>query len=169
MKSLKRTDALHLKAAEGWLDLDNEVEAEAELNEIAPQTRKHPDVLEVRWKISARGKKWDLCVELAETLADTAPRRSTGWLYLAASLHALQQTEEAYQTLVEIAGDFQDNAAISYQLACYASELNLFEDARLWLEQALVGVGSEDLKRLALKDPALQGLWNQLKKNEDDD
>jgi hypothetical protein len=70
---------------------------------------------------------------------------------------------------VEIAGDFQDNAAISYQLACYASELNLFEDARLWLEQALVGVGSEDLKRLALKDPALQGLWNQLKKNEDDD
>jgi len=58
MKSLKRTDALHLEAAEGWLDLDNQSEAEAELNEIALQTHKHPDVLEVRWKISARGKNF---------------------------------------------------------------------------------------------------------------
>lgn len=166
MKSLKRIDALHLEAAEGWLDLDNQSEAEAELNEIAPQIRQHPDVLEMRWKICAKAQTWDLCLELAETLADTAPRRAAGWLYLAATLEALHQTEEAYETLVGVAGDFPDNAAIPYQLACYAVRLHLFEDARLWLEEVLKGGESKELRLLALKDPALQALWRHLKGDE---
>ena len=166
MKSLKRIDLLHLKAAQGWLELGNSAEAEAELHEIGPETRKHPDVLEMRWKIYAQAQKWDICVEMAESLVDSAPRRSTGWLYLAASFQALHLTEEAYETLAGVASNFPDNVAIPYQLACYAVELNLLEDARLWLEQAIEGGDSKELKLLALKDPAVQSLWRHLKGDE---
>ncbi len=166
MNSLKRTDILRLEAAQGWLELDNYLEAEAELNEIAPQVRKHPDVLEVQWKIYAKAREWDICLEIAENLTDSAPRRSTGWLYLAASLEALHQPEEAYETLVGVASDFPDNAAIPYQLASYAVELHLLEDARIWLDQALKGGESKELQLMALNDPALQPLWRHLKEGE---
>src|SRR5881409_3892596 len=123
MKALRRVDAVHLEAAQGWLELDNHLEAHAELKRIGPQFATHPDVLELRWKIFAKAQRWETCLEIAETLTDVAPRRSLGWLYLAASLNSLHQAEEAYQTLADVVDDFPDNPAILYQLACYACDI----------------------------------------------
>ena len=46
MKGLEPPDSIHLQAAQGWLELGNHLEADKELDEIAPQLRTHPDVLE---------------------------------------------------------------------------------------------------------------------------
>ena len=81
------------------------------------------------------------------------------WLFLAASLHSLKQTEEAYETLVEIVDEFPDDPAIPYQLACYACELDLLAEAQSWLEEAFQKDGGKELKLIALKDPALEPLW----------
>ena len=52
IKPLKPPDSIHLKAAEGWLVLGNHVEPNEELENITPQFRVHPDVLEIRWQIT---------------------------------------------------------------------------------------------------------------------
>ena len=162
MRSLRHVDVMHLEAAQGWLELDNHLEAKAELDQIGSQFSKHPDVLEVRWKIYAKAQRWEACLEIAEDLTDSAPRRPLGWLYLAASLSALKQPEEAYETLIDVAEDFPENAAIPYQLACYACEIGETTEALKWLQDAFDGGDVKELRALALKDPALQPLWKHI-------
>lgn len=57
-------DTHHLAAAQGWLQLGNHVEANEELEQIAPSLRSHPDVLELRWQIYAKAEKWDACLDI---------------------------------------------------------------------------------------------------------
>ena len=47
-------------------------EASAELAKITPQLRGHPDVLEIRWHICAKEKKWETCAEIAATVVSRA-------------------------------------------------------------------------------------------------
>ena len=56
LRPLPAADQHHLRAAEGWLELGNHLEATAELEEIAPTLRGQPQVLEVRWQIYAHCK-----------------------------------------------------------------------------------------------------------------
>ncbi len=51
LKNLPHPDNKHLEAAEGWLELGNYLEANEELENITPQLRAHPYVLEMRYKI----------------------------------------------------------------------------------------------------------------------
>lgn len=51
--ALQPPDRFHLLGAQGWLELGNHVEADAELDKITPPLRAHPAVLEVRWAIYA--------------------------------------------------------------------------------------------------------------------
>ena len=162
MKSLRRQDAIQLEAAEGWLELGNAVEANDELEGIAPQYQVHPDVLELRWRIYAAAKKWDACLRVAETLADQTPRSATAWLRLATSLHMLDQTEDACETLLEVLDEFPDNPAFAYQLACYFCQLEEFIEAKQWLETAFSIGDPNELKSLALKDPELKPLWDKI-------
>ena len=46
MTPLEHPDVHHLRAAQGWLELGNHLEADKELDEIAPELRAHPDVLD---------------------------------------------------------------------------------------------------------------------------
>jgi len=162
MKPLRRADMLHLEAAQGWIELDNPSEAQRELDAIEAACLENPEVLELRWKTSAMDQHWDICLDLAETLVDVAPRKSTGWLYLAASLHSLRHPEEAYETLVEVVDSFSNNPAIPYQLACYACEMRLWNEAKTWLDEAFVRGNSDELKVLALQDSSLQPFWEHM-------
>jgi tetratricopeptide (TPR) repeat protein len=162
MRSLRHVDVMHLEAAQGWLELDNHLEAKAELDQIPPQFSRHPDVLELGWKIYAKAQRWDACLEIAEDLTDSSPRRTLNWLYLAASLSALKQPEEAYETLVDVVDDFPENVTIPYQLACYACEIGEIDEARKWLQDAFDGGDAKELRALALKDVALQPLWKHI-------
>jgi hypothetical protein len=48
MKPIEPHDQRHLEAAEGWIELGNHLEANEELENITPEHRAHPAVLEVR-------------------------------------------------------------------------------------------------------------------------
>jgi len=78
MDFLETHDVMHLNAAQGWLKLGNHLEANEELEKISPETRVHPDVLEVRWQIYAKEKKWEACVDIAAAIIKLAPNRSDG-------------------------------------------------------------------------------------------
>ena len=92
---LTRRAALHLDAAEGWLELGNPVEANQELEKITPQLQAHPDVLQVRWNVYAKTGKWEACADIAQALCKLVSRYSVGFIHLAYSLHEMKLTKEA--------------------------------------------------------------------------
>jgi tetratricopeptide (TPR) repeat protein len=75
---LPRSDFLHIRAAEGWLELGNWHHANDELENISPALKSHPVVLQIRCDIYKAAKKWDYVAEVARHLADRFP---TQWRY----------------------------------------------------------------------------------------
>jgi tetratricopeptide (TPR) repeat protein len=166
IKPLEPPDSIHLNAAEGWLELGNRVEAFEELEQITPEFRVHPDVLEVRWQINAAEKKWDACIDTARDIIKLDPTRASGWIHLAYSTRRAKKggLEEAWAILSGAADNFPKVSIIPYNLACYACQLGNLKEARQWLEKAFALGGSKQLKRMALDDPDLEPLRKEIGK-----
>ena len=162
MKPLEPPDSIHLSAAEGWLGLGNQIEAFEELEQISPQLRVHPDVLELRWQIYAKEKKWEACVDIARAIAKLAPSHPHGWIHLAYGLHELKRTKEARHVLIPVVDKFPEEYLMRYNLACYACQLGNLKAAWRWLERAFDIGDSKRLKLMALDDPDLEPLWNNI-------
>lgn len=165
LKSLEPPDSLHLKAAEGWLELGNQLEANEELEKISPQLRVHPAVLVLRWQIYAKEQKWEACGDIARAMIQLAPSQPVGWVHLANSLRRIEGRgiHSAWEALLPIAGKFPKSWNIPYNLACYAAQMQQFNTAEDWLKKAF-GIakttGSYDKVRLlALNDPDLDHFW----------
>src|ERR1019366_7815155 len=97
IKPLPWPDLHHLRAASGWLELGNPFEANEALEEITPRLRVHPDVLEIRWQIYSKEKKWEACVDMAVAVIKLAPEKHDGWIHQTFALHELKRTEEAFE------------------------------------------------------------------------
>ncbi len=137
-------------------------EAQAELNEISPRFRTHPVVLEVRWNIYARTKKWDLALQIASALIRTVPEHPLGWIHRSFCLHELERTTEARDNLLHVVDKFRVSATVRYNLARYECRLGRLDQARLWLRKALRLGNARKLKLAALDDPELRPLWSDL-------
>ena len=162
MKPLSTPDSHHLLAAQGWLELGNTTEADKALDEITPQLRNHPDVLEVRWRIYARKKKWDACVDIATAITKSAPKRACGWLHRSYALHEMRRTQEARDLLLPVVDRFPDEPLMRYNLACYECQLGRLEQAKQWLSRAFAIGDAPKLKLMALDDADLQPLWRNI-------
>src|SRR5450759_509766 len=137
MKPLEPPDSIYLTAAEGWLGLGNQIESFEELERISPQLRAHPDVLEIRWQIYAKEKKWEACVDIARAIAKLVPSHPHAWIHLAYSLHGLTRTKEAKEVLLPVVDKCADENLIRYNLACYECLLGNLKEAKTWLEKAI--------------------------------
>ena len=71
MEPLTQPDSHNLAADQGWLELGNHLEANEELGKITPALRAHPGVLEVRWHVHAKEKKWEDCVDIGLGIMST--------------------------------------------------------------------------------------------------
>ena len=154
-------DQRHLVAAEGWLELGLPLEANSELEKITPQLHAHPDVLEVRWQIYAKEKKWEACVDIANAIIKLAPDRSSGWIHRSFAMHELKRTQEAFDHLLPVVDKFPQSWTIPYNLACYSSVLHQFDEAQKWLKKAMA-VDEDTVYQAAVDDEDLQPLWDSL-------
>ena len=168
MKKLSPPDSHHLKAAEGWLGLDNHIEANEELEKITPQLRVHPDVLEIRWQIYAKEKRWKACADIARAMTKLAPSLPQGWLHLAYSVRRIEGggVQAAWSILLPVAEKFPTVWNIPYNLACYAAQLHRLNGARDWIKRAIyiakkIGCFNE-VRLTALNDPDLEQLWGEI-------
>jgi predicted Zn-dependent protease len=161
LPAFPEADQHHLRAAEGWLGLGDWQSANDELEEITPQLRAHPEVLEVRWQVYAAAKRWVMCVEIATAITKLVPERAFGWLHRSFALHELKRTAEAREGLLAVVERFPAEATMHYNLACYECQLGNLVEARKWLAQALALDDSDDFKRAALDDPDLDPLWTE--------
>ena len=162
MKPLPHPDNKHLEAAEGWLGLGDHLAANEELEQISPQLRAHPYVLEVRYKIYSKAKKWDGAVEIARTMAKSLPDKPWGSFHLAYALHELKRTQEAFDTVKPVVERFPKEWLMRYNLACYSCQLGNLKEAMLWLEKAIDLAGKKDIRLMALDDPDLEPLWTKI-------
>ena len=155
----------HLRAAIGWLELGNHVEAGEEIARITPALLEHPDVLEVRWAVCAAGASWEAAVAVAESLVNVAPERSSGWVHRA---YALRRTRGgglplAWAALRPAFEKFPKEDMIPYNLACYSAQFGRLDEAWEWLHKAMEAAGDvKAIKERALADSDLQALWDRV-------
>jgi len=155
-------DSFHLRAAEGWLELGNLVEAQVELDSIAPELRTHPEVLAVHWEILSVTRNWAAALEVAATMIHVAPNDPVGWFNRSYCLHELKRTEEARDNLLRVVDKFPLSATMRYNLACYECQLGRMEPARSWLRKAFELGDPAEMKYQALRDPDLLPLWPEI-------
>ena len=164
MNRLSPPDSIHLTAAEGWLELGNHLEANEELENITPQVRGHPDVLEIRWQIYAKESKWDAYRDIAATITKLDANRASGWLHLVYATRramngGLQPAQEIPCSATE---KFPNIPTVFYNLACYDCQLGNLKEAKRWLGKAIYFAGKMDIGTMVLDDPDLQQLWNNI-------
>ncbi len=164
MSELKPPDTHHWNAATGWLELGNHAEAKAELAKVSATNRHHPDVLELESRILAAEKKWMEALEVSRELVQTDPDNPSGWIHQSYSLHELKRTQEALDLLLPVVEKFPSMSTIAYNLACYACQLGDLEQARHWLGRSIKIRGKQDIKKVALADPDLEPMWEEIRK-----
>jgi tetratricopeptide (TPR) repeat protein len=150
---------MHLQAAAGWLELGNHLEANAELDKIAPTFRKHTDVLEFRWKMCAKEKKWIMCEDIARAIIRADPYLPSGWLYEAETLRHQGKLKEAYSKLYVVFNDFPDSWRVPYNLARYSSLLGEYKEAAKWFERAFA-IDRETVRVHGSDHPDLRPMWD---------
>jgi tetratricopeptide (TPR) repeat protein len=155
-------DRRHLDAAEGWIGLGNRMEADIELDKIELELRAHPEILEVRWQIYAKAKKWDAALDIAAALVQLVPEAPLGWLHRSYCLHELKRTEEARDNFLRVVDKFPDDPIMRYNLACYECQLGRLEQAKNWLDKAFELGDPKKIKLMALDDPDLEPLWREI-------
>jgi hypothetical protein len=162
---LEPPDTHFLLAAIGWMELGNLTEARVELDRIAPEHQAHPDVLEARWLVCAQGKQWDQGLVAARTLVEVAPERASGWLHRAYALRraAGGGLQQAWDALLPAHDKFPREVTIAYNLSCYACQMNQLDTARVWLRRAMEIGEKEPVKEMALSDPDLEVLWQEIR------
>jgi predicted Zn-dependent protease len=163
-ESIQTPDLHYLRAALGWLELGNLREAAAELELVAPALANHPDVLEMRWQIEARAKRWETCLKLAEAIIKRAPASAIGWIHRSYALHEMQRTAEARDELKPVAGRFPEELTIPYNLACYECKLGNLTQAREWLGKVFSSGQQAEWKATAMADEDLKPLWAVISK-----
>jgi tetratricopeptide (TPR) repeat protein len=164
MKSLEPPDLHHLNAAEGWLGLGNALEAQRELEKIAPDMRHHPEVLRVKYHLHERARQWESAAATAQLLCQLFPETAFGWIHFAYALHELKRTQEAYDVLLPIVNRFPEEHVILYNLACYSCQMGRLEEARGWLDKAMALAGPETIKQMALADSDLQAMRAEIER-----
>jgi tetratricopeptide (TPR) repeat protein len=165
MQPLEPPDSHCLSAALGWLGLGNRAEAKAELASISPARRNHPDVLEVRWAIYSEEQSWDPALEAARALIEAAPERAAGWIFQAYALRRVRHggLQPAWDALRPAYDRFPRQPIIPFNLACYSCQMRRLEEARVWLERAAQIGGKKEIKPMALGEPDLQPLWQEIR------
>ncbi|HTL16166.1 MAG TPA: tetratricopeptide repeat protein [Patescibacteria group bacterium] len=164
MPRIDYPDSHYLLHAIGWLELGNLSEAKAELGHLKAELQAHPNVLEVRWAISAEAKEWQEGLEVARKLVEVAPERASGWLHRAYALRRVAGggLEQAWQALLPASEKFPDIEMIAYNLSCYACQMSQLDVARGWLKRACALADKKQILERALQDEDLKPLWNEI-------
>jgi hypothetical protein len=142
LKKLQPPDSLHLNAAEGWLGLGDTAAAMAELDNIAPAIRTHPDVLEVRWQIFAKANRWNACIDIASVMTKLVPKKAEAWIHLAYSIRqARGGVEDSIPVLTSVVDKFPKDPLICYYLACYTAQTSRLTESTSWWDKAMTIAG----------------------------
>jgi predicted Zn-dependent protease len=150
----------HLNAATGYLGLGMHMEAWNELEEIGPDKRALPEVLNVRIEVCRALEKWEMMAEIAQHLGKLEPDEAEHPINLAFAVRRFKDTQAAAKILEEAKNRFPQEATIPYNLACYRAVAGNVGEARQLLAEAFTLDAS--LRLTALDDQDLVGVWDSI-------
>ena len=165
MKPIEPPDSHHLSFAQGWLGLGNWKEAVAEFQRLSPESRQHPDALEVAQQIFAQAGKWEVAAETAGALLQVKPDAPETWIALAYATRRKQGggLDEAKKILTRAQSQFPKEPIIAYNLACYECQLGNQSVALDWLRRAQANGPASKISSMALEDRDLEPLWPKIR------
>ncbi len=162
MKPLSPADAQRLETAQTALRQEQTEVAQAAWDQIDPECRLHPQVLEVQWELLARACDWGAALEVARLQCEIAPEEESVWMSRAYCLHELKRVPEAYTLMLEVAERFPASPAVAYSLTCCSCKLGKIDEAKRWLQRTVDLGGRAGAKIMGLEDPDLAPLWPQI-------
>ena len=157
---LEPNEQRHLTAAEGYLELGLFLDANEELESIAPETRDGTEVLALRAQIYLKLKKWELLRVVAKRLALVQPEKAQWHLLWATATRRADSLEAARLILLTAVESHPGNATMQYNLACYECQLGELEIAKARLRHAFKL--DPKLRVSALDDEDLKPLWDSM-------
>jgi len=165
VRQLDAPDLHLLQAAQGWMGLGSLADALEELRNISQENQRHPAVLELRWIIHIQQENWDAALVAATDLVAEAPDSANSWLHRSYALRratggGVAQARAALEPALE---RFPKEPVISYNLSCYACQMKDLEVARQWFQCALKVGKKKEIKSMALADPDLEPLWEEIR------
>lgn len=159
-KILSTDDQKHLTTAQGYAELGMWLDANAELEEIDPEVRHVPEVLEVRVLIYRALEKWELMQTVSKQLALYDPEQPQWKVSWAFATRRADSIEQARIILVNAIERMPNVAIFHYNLACYICQFGDLEKARTSLHTAFkIKPG---MRVMALDDEDLKPLWDEI-------
>ena len=151
----------HLSAAVGYLELGMAEDANAELEQLPPDLKIHPEVLALRASIFAAIEAWEHLLELSVFLTSKWPQDSQHWIWLGYATRRCRSIAEAEKALISSLRYHDSEPIIHFNLACYAAQTADLETARKRLAHAIRM--DPQIREMALTDPDLEPLWGILR------
>jgi hypothetical protein len=101
---------------------------------------------------------------VAEREVAVVPELAAGWLHRAYAIRRVDGggLAQAWDALLPATVKFPDEAVISYNLSCYACQMNKLTEARAWLHRAIKTGDKDVMKKMALEDEDLKPLWAEI-------
>jgi tetratricopeptide (TPR) repeat protein len=149
-----------LQAAVGYLELGMLVEANEEIENLAPELKTSSPVLGVRLEIYRAAEKWSLMEVVARELWKRHPDEPVYWNDLAWAVRRADSINAAQKILLDAVERFPGDALTHFNIACYACQLGDIELAKTRVGKAIQL--DAKFKMLALDDPDLEPLWKDI-------
>lgn len=143
----------HLRAAQGYLDLEMTVEAAREIELMASQDRVRPEVLGFRVLLYMKAEKWKKGCIAAQHMTTLEPHVATWWQYLASCTRNWKSPAEAERVTREAVELFPRDATLQFNLGCLCSIQGKLREASYWISSALKL--NKELKDTTLDHPDL--------------
>lgn len=162
LQNLSPENKHKLKAAMGWMELDDFDEALSEISKLEPALLKLPEVLNLEWQLFAKQKDWSRALDVAREFVRLHPDTATAWIHQSYTLHELQRTLEARDHLLNAREKFPLNSLIVYNLACYSCQLKNNEEAFQWIQEAIALKEKSEILSMALEDSDLEPIRDRI-------
>ena len=127
-----------LAHARGYLGLGMIEDASAELDQVPPDMARETEVLALRALVLQEQAKWPTLVGVASELVLRLPMEPGWWIAWAYAARRSQSLAAAEAILIEGERTHPDEAAIQFNLGCYACQRGDFIEARRRVDRAIV-------------------------------
>jgi tetratricopeptide (TPR) repeat protein len=145
-----------LSQARGYLGLGMVEEAAAELDRVPAEAAQQTEVLALRALVLQEQAKWPLLADVARELVQRQPAESGWWITWAYATRRTRSLNAAEAILLEAERTHPREAAIQFNLGCYACQRGDLAEARRRVNQAIVF--DESFKEAAAADSDLAPL-----------
>ncbi|HUL53512.1 MAG TPA: hypothetical protein VLT83_08910 [Opitutaceae bacterium] len=142
-----------LSQARGYLALGMTAEAAAELDHVPAEAAQQIEVLALRALVLQEQKQWPSLAEVARELVQRQPAESGWWITWAYATRRSLSLAAAEAILLRAERTHPREAAIQFNLGCYACVRGDLSEARRRLDQAIAL--DQSFREAATTDPDL--------------